>query len=83
MEKLVCKYQHNHLAITQPEGKITPCCHFDTSSFDHWDLVNLNSQNTLNNLLKSYRWFELRDIFREGIKYDGCKNCWNAERIGY
>jgi len=83
MEKLVCTYQQNHLSITQPEGKISPCCHFDTSANPHWDQVNLNSVNTLSRLLKSYRWYDLREMFSEGVKYEGCKNCWNAERIGY
>jgi organic radical activating enzyme len=83
MEKLVCTYQQNHLSITQPEGKISPCCHFDTSVEPHWDQVNLNSVNTLSGLLKSYRWYDLREMFSEGVKYEGCKNCWNAERIGY
>jgi len=83
MEELICTYQQNHLSITQPEGKITPCCHFDNKPYPHWDEVNLNSVNSLSKLLKSYRWFELRDIFSEGIKYEGCINCWNAEKIGY
>jgi len=83
MEELICKYQYNHLAITQPEGKITPCCHFDNSSNSHWDSVNLKNQKTLDNILKSYRWYDLREMFSENIKFDGCKNCWNAERIGY
>ena len=83
MEELICTYQQNHLSITQPEGKITPCCHFDNKPYPHWDEVNLNSVNSLSKLLKSYRWFELRDIFSEGIKYEGCINFWNAEKIGY
>lgn len=83
MEKLVCTYQTNHLAITQPEGKITPCCHFDTSIDSHWNEVNLNTVKNLNTLLKSYRWFDLREQFKEGIQYQGCENCWNAEKIGY
>jgi sulfatase maturation enzyme AslB (radical SAM superfamily) len=83
MEKLVCTYQQNHLAITQPEGKISPCCHFDTSVDPHWDQVNLNSINSLSGLLKSYRWYDLREKFSEGVKYEGCKNCWKSEKIGY
>ena len=83
MEELICTYQQNHLSITQPEGKITPCCHFDNKPYPHWDEVNLNSVNSLSKLLKSYRWFELRDIFSEGIKYEGFINCWNSEKIVY
>ena len=43
MEELICNYQKNHVAITQPEGKITPCCHFNNNPNPHWDDVNLNT----------------------------------------
>ena len=83
MEKLVCNYQNNHIAITQPEGKITPCCHFNNNPNPHWDDVNLNTVNTLNNIHSSYRWFDLRETLNEGVKYTGCENCWIAENTGY
>jgi len=83
MEKLVCSYQTNHIAITQPEGKITPCCHFSNNPYPHWDEVNLNTIKSLNNLHSSYRWFDLRETLGEGIKYEGCENCWIAEEYGY
>lgn len=83
MEELICNYQKNHVAITQPEGKITPCCHFNNNPNPHWDDVNLNTIKTLDNIHSSYRWFDLRETLREGKKYSGCENCWIAEDYGY
>lgn len=83
MEKLVCNYQTNHLAITQPEGKITPCCHFISKSNEHWDDVNISNTNTLDKLHQTYRWYDLRHTLADGIKYSGCDNCWRAEQLGY
>ena len=83
MEELVCKYQNNHIAITQPEGKITPCCHFNNNPNPHWDDVNLNTLTTLNDIHSTYRWYDLRETLREGVQYTGCENCWMAEEYGY
>ncbi len=83
MEKLICNYLKNHVAITQPEGKITPCCHFNNNPNPHWDEVNLNTIKNLNNIHASYRWYDLRETLSEGVKYNGCENCWIAEDYGY
>ena len=55
MEKLVCNYQNNHIAITQPEGKITPCCHFNNNPNPHWDDVNLNTYESIGVITNSLK----------------------------
>lgn len=82
---LVCLYQTNHIAITQNNGEIRPCCWFNDKDLDYfWDSFFTDNLKNLNKIHRSYAWFDLRQrLLEEGNTFSGCRNCWEAERIGY
>jgi len=83
---LVCLYQTNHIAITQNNGEIRPCCWFNDKDLDNfsWDNFFTDKVKNLNKIHRSYAWFDLRErLLEEGNGFPGCRNCWEAERMGY
>lgn len=82
---LFCYSQSNHIAITQNNGEIRPCCWFIDRELDfYWDNFYTDKLKSLNNIHRSYAWFDLRErLVEQGNTFSGCRNCWEAERMGY
>ena len=75
---LKCTYTHNHLAIVTATGHVTPCCQYVDSRLNHeWDYTK--DLDSLDGLLESDHWKQIRADLAAGKKLNGCKNCWKAE----
>ena len=77
---MFCNFTSNHLSITQNDGRIRPCCEYIGD--DSWLDCKAENVSTLESVLKSYRWFNLREEHVEGgYKHSGCINCEKQEKI--
>ena len=76
---LRCSYTHNHLAIVAAQGQIAPCCQYADKRSIEGQLF-LDDVNTLDGILQSEHWNEIRNELENGKKLNGCRNCWKAEQ---
>tara|TARA_R110001606_G_scaffold395164_1_gene566842 strand:+ start:1133 stop:2287 length:1155 start_codon:yes stop_codon:yes gene_type:complete len=63
--------------MIDPLGKVRPCCKFDG------DFGHIDEYDSIDDILKSEHYTELRKSHTDGIFTRGCKTCENSEARGY
>jgi MoaA/NifB/PqqE/SkfB family radical SAM enzyme len=78
---LSCNHLSNHLAIVSSNGIVSPCCQFEDyrKSKEYKTIWNTKS---LNGVLKSEHWRELRANLANDNKISNCNSCWRVEEVG-
>ena len=76
-----CNHLSNHLAVVSSDGIVSPCCQFedDRKSKEYKTIWNTKS---LNGVLKSPFWKDLRTHLDNGNKISNCNSCWKVEQVG-
>lgn len=65
-----CNKMYNHLSFYNPDGSVTPCCHFDKKNWNSY-IPNI----------KYFEWYDMRERMEEGWIPE-CHICENQEKIG-
>lgn len=76
-----CSFMDNHLAVVTATGHVTPCCQF-IERRNNWLWTYLKDVESLDQVLSSERWEELRKELEAGNEFNGCENCWSTEAAG-
>lgn len=80
---LSCVHASHGLRFTN-DGKIQPCCYFDTSIFYQDENGNdMNaSTHTFEQIRNSPTAIKLRKDLKNGVRHPGCSRCWREEDNG-
>ena len=70
-----CNKMYNHLDFYNPDGSVTPCCHFDKGKTKFgW--------NSYIPKIKYFEWYDMRERMSEGWIPE-CHICENQEKLGF
>jgi molybdenum cofactor biosynthesis enzyme MoaA len=73
-----CMHTKNHLAIVASNKRIAPCCQYQPQP-DQDHMLSLDDVSTLNGLLETDRWINLRSDLEAGKQIKQCQICWTNE----
>ena len=70
-----CNKMYNHLDFYNPDGSVTPCCHFDKGKTKFgW--------NSYIPKIKYFEWYDMKERMSEGWISE-CHICENQEKLGF
>ena len=70
-----CNKMYNHLEFYNPDGSVTPCCHFDKGKTQFgWNSYIPN--------LKYFEWYDMKERMKDGWIPE-CHICENQEKLGF
>ena len=70
-----CNKMYNHLEFYNPDGSVTPCCHFDKGKTEFgWNSYIPN--------LKYFEWYDMKERMKDGWIPE-CHICENQEKLGF
>ena len=70
-----CRAIGGSVAITNNRGVAVPCCITDTSHGTDWDTHNIYNLKTLDDVHKSYHWFQMEDEMLDDVWPKECTQC--------
>lgn len=75
-----CTHTYNHLAVVEGNGRISPCCQYDSSEDKDFWTHTIYEKDSLDGILASDKWQEIREAIKN--KCGECIACWNDENNG-